>query len=30
MKNPEIILYSTPQGHVKVEVLVREEMVWLT
>jgi hypothetical protein len=30
MKNSEIILYSTPQGNVKVEVLVREETVWLT
>ena len=30
MKNSEIILYTTPQGDVKVEVLVREETVWLT
>jgi hypothetical protein len=30
MKNSEIILYTTPQGNVKVEVLVREETVWLT
>jgi hypothetical protein len=30
MKNSEIILYTTPQGHVKVEVLVREETVWRT
>ena len=30
MKNSEIIFYSTPQGNVKVEVLVREETVWLT
>jgi len=29
MKNSEIILYTTPAGHVKVEVLVREETVWL-
>lgn len=30
MKNSEIILYTTPRGNVKVEVLVREETVWLT
>ncbi|GBD92439.1 hypothetical protein BMS3Abin05_00010 [bacterium BMS3Abin05] len=30
MKNSEIILYTTPQGNVKVEVLVRDETVWLT
>lgn len=30
MKNSEIILYTTPQGKVKVEVLLREETVWLT
>ena len=30
MKNSEIILYTTPRGNVKVEVLVREESVWLT
>jgi hypothetical protein len=30
MKNSEIILYSTPQGNVKVEVLVHEETAWLT
>jgi hypothetical protein len=30
MKNSEIILYTTPQGNIKVEVLVREETVWLT
>ncbi len=30
MKNSEIIFYTTPQGNVKVEVLVREETVWLT
>ncbi len=30
MKNSEVILYTTPQGNVKVEVLVREETVWLT
>ena len=30
MKNSEIIFYTAPQGDVKVEVLVREETVWLT
>ncbi len=30
MKNSEIILYTTSQGNVKVEVLVREETAWLT
>ncbi|KAA3610307.1 MAG: hypothetical protein D8M58_06190 [Calditrichaeota bacterium] len=30
MKSSEIILYTTPQGNVKVEVLMREETVWLT
>lgn len=30
MQNSEIIFYSTPQGNVKVEMLVRQETVWLT
>ena len=30
MNNSEIILYTTPQGDIKVEVLIREETVWLT
>ncbi|MBN2602072.1 MAG: virulence RhuM family protein [Candidatus Marinimicrobia bacterium] len=30
MDNSEIILYTTPQGDIKVEVLVRDETVWLT
>ena len=30
MKNSEIILYTTAEGNVKVEVLLREETVWLT
>ena len=30
MKSSEIILYTTAQGDVKVEVLLREETVWLT
>ena len=30
MTNSEIILYTTPQGDVKLEVIVQEETVWLT
>ncbi|MFA5326361.1 MAG: virulence RhuM family protein [Prolixibacteraceae bacterium] len=30
MKPSEIILYTTPQGHVKVEVILQDETVWLT
>jgi len=30
MKNSEIILYTTADGDVKVEVLLRDETVWLT
>ncbi|MGC9365387.1 MAG: virulence RhuM family protein [Fidelibacterota bacterium] len=30
MPNSEIILYTTPQGNIKVEVLMRAETVWLT
>jgi len=26
----EIILYSTPQGDIKVEVFLQDETVWLT
>lgn len=30
MANSEIILYSTPQGEIKVEVFLQDETVWLT
>ncbi len=30
MNNAEIILYTTPQGDVKLEVIVKDETVWLT
>ena len=30
MNSSEIILYTTPQGHIKVEVILRDETVWLT
>lgn len=30
MNNSEIILYTTPQGDVKLEVIVQDETVWLT
>jgi hypothetical protein len=30
MNNAEIILYTTPQGDVKLEVIVQDETVWLT
>jgi len=30
MNNSEIILYTTPQGDVKLEVIVEDESVWLT
>jgi len=30
MSSSEIILYTTPQGDVKLEVIVRDETVWLT
>lgn len=30
MTNTEIILYTTPQGDVRVEVIVQDETVWLT
>lgn len=30
MTNSEIILYSTPQGDIKVEVFLQDETVWLT
>lgn len=30
MNNSEIILYTTPQGNVKLEVIVQDETVWLT
>jgi len=30
MSNSEIILYTTPQGDVKLEVIVQDETVWLT
>jgi hypothetical protein len=28
--NSEIILYSTPQGEIKIEVILQDETVWLT
>jgi hypothetical protein len=30
MSSAEIILYTTPQGDVKLEVIVQDETVWLT
>ena len=30
MSNSEIILYTTPQGDIKVEVFLQDETVWLT
>ena len=30
MNNSELILYTTPQGEVKLEVIVQDETVWLT
>lgn len=30
MSNSEIILYSTPQGEIKIEVFLQDETVWLT
>lgn len=30
MTNSEIILYTTPQGDIKLEVIVQDETVWLT
>lgn len=30
MNNSEIILYTTPEGNVKVEVILQDETVWLT
>ena len=30
MPDSEIILYTTPEGHVKVEVILQDETVWLT
>ncbi len=30
MTNSEIILYTTPRGDVKLEVIVQDETVWLT
>ena len=30
MNSSEIIFYTTPQGHVKVEVILQNETVWLT
>lgn len=30
MTNSEIILYTTPQGDIKVEVFLQDETVWLT
>jgi hypothetical protein len=30
MANSEIILYSTPQGEIKIEVFLQDETVWLT
>ena len=30
MNNSEIILYTTPEGKIKVEVILRDETVWLT
>lgn len=30
MTNSEIIFYSTPQGEIKIEVVLQDETVWLT
>ena len=30
MNNSEIILYTTPQGEIKIEVFLQDEPVWLT
>ncbi|MFA7193274.1 MAG: virulence RhuM family protein [Bacilli bacterium] len=30
MSSSEIILYSTPQGEIKIEVILQDETVWLT
>ena len=30
MSNSEIILYTTPQGEIKIEVFLQDETVWLT
>jgi len=30
MTNSEIILYTTPQGDIKIEVFLQDETVWLT
>lgn len=30
MNSSEIILYTTPEGHIKVEVILQDETVWLT
>lgn len=30
MASSEIILYSTPQGEIKIEVILQDETVWLT
>src|SRR4030065_328888 len=30
MNKSDIILYSTPEGSIKVEVIVQDETVWLT
>jgi|GEM_PF-3364019 len=30
MTNSEIILYSKPQGEIKIEVILQDETVWLT
>jgi len=30
MNNSEIILYTTPEGNIKVEVILQDETVWLT
>ncbi len=30
MDNAEIILYTTAQGEIKLEVIVQDETVWLT
>lgn len=30
MNNSKIILYTTPQGDIKLEVIVQDETVWLT
>jgi hypothetical protein len=30
MAGSEIILYSTPQGEIKIEVILQDETVWLT